>query len=361
MSEPARRDAEVARESTAVLLVNLGTPDEPTPQAVRRYLGEFLSDPRVVEIPRIVWWPILHGVILRTRPRKSALKDASIWRPEGSPLAYWTAKQATLLEGYLGERGLRVVVRWAMRYGNPSIASVLDELRAGGAQRIVVLPAYPQYAAATTGSVFDALAAWGTRTRNLPELRVVRDFHDDTRYIAALARRIEDHWQGHARPDKLVMSFHGLPERSRQLGDPYYDECQRTAHLLAQRFSLHSGDWVATFQSRFGRAKWLQPYTEPTLIELARSGTRRVDVICPGFAADCLETLEEIAQEARAAFLGAGGNEFEYIAALNDFHPWIDALAAIAMRNLEGWPTQRAPEAISLEARRRVIERGGAA
>ena len=347
-AEPAFEHGQPPR--IGLLLVNLGTPDEPTPSALRRYLREFLSDRRVVEIPRLAWWPILHGSILRLRPRASAHKYAAVWSSDGSPLAVWTHKQAKLLEGYLGERGHRVSVLPAMRYGQPSIAGALDRLKAAGAMRILVLGAYPQYAAATTASVFDAVATWAGRTRNLPELRFVRGYHDDPKYIAALARRVQDHWQAHGRGERLVMSFHGVPERSLRLGDPYHCECQKTARLLATALSLKAAQWHVTFQSRFGRAKWLQPYTEPTLRELAHAGIEQVDVICPGFAADCLETLEEIAMEGRAVFLGAGGREFSYIPALNDFHPGIDALASIAMRHLQGWPTAAAPDAAELQA-----------
>lgn len=330
---------------TAVLLINLGTPDAPTPAAVRRYLAEFLSDPRVVEIPRIAWWPILHGVVLRTRPAKSADKYQAIWTPDGSPLAVWTAKQAKLLAGYLGERGHPVLVRHAMRYGRPAVASVLAELAAAGTTRILVLPLYPQYAAATTASANDAVVGWWRRQRRQPELRFVADYHDDPGYIAALTRRVQDHWQTNGRGEHLVMSFHGLPQRSIKLGDPYHAQCQHSAHLLAERLALREGDYTVAFQSRFGRAKWLQPYTESTLVALARRGVREVDVICPGFAADCLETLEEIAQEARAAFEGAGGRQFNYIACLNDQPQWMAALAALALRHLQGWPTASAPKA----------------
>lgn len=327
-------------ERTAVLLVNLGTPDAPTPPALRRYLREFLSDPRVVEIPRLLWWPLLHGIVLRTRPAKSAAKYASIWTPEGSPLAVWTAKQTTLLQGYLGERGLRppqLLVRYAMRYGHPSIADVLDELKAANATRVLVLPLYPQYAAATTASVHDAVMTWQRRQRRQLELRFVNRFHDDDGYIGALAQRVRSHWMREGRGDRLVLSFHGVPERSVALGDPYHAQCQKTARLLAERLGLAKDDWLITFQSRFGKAKWLGPYTEPTLVELARQGVTRVDVFCPGFTSDCLETLEEIAQEARDAYLGAGGRGFTYIAALNDQHEWIAALAALSMRHLQGW------------------------
>jgi len=350
-------------ERTAVLLVNLGTPDAPTAPAVRRYLREFLSDPRVVEIPRALWWLILHAVILPTRPAKSAAKYASIWTPEGSPLALWTAKQSTLLQGYVGERGMRppqLLVRHAMRYGNPSVASVLDELKAANATRILVVPLYPQYAAATTASVNDAVIDWQQRQRRQPELRFVNHYHDDAGYIGALVQRVRSFWQTHGRGDKLVLSFHGVPERSLLLGDPYHCECHKTARLLAERLGLKKDEWLVTFQSRFGKAKWLAPYTEPTLVELARQGTTRVDLFCPGFATDCLETLEEISIEARAAFLGAGGRGFEYIPALNDQHEWIAALAAIVQRHLQGWDVSAADDAPALAAQRERAKAMGA-
>lgn len=328
-------------ERTAILLCNLGTPDAPEPGAVRRYLAEFLRDRRVVEIPRAVWLPILYGAILPTRPAKSAKKYASIWTPEGSPLKVWTDKQAKLLGGYLGERGHRVDVRYAMRYGSPSIASVLDELKAAGTTRVLVLPLYPQYSGTTTASIGDAVFRWSTNIRSVPAFRFVQRYHDDPGYIAALAKRANDHWMAHGRPDKLVLSFHGVPKRTRVLGDPYHDECQTTARLLIERLGLKPDQVLVTFQSRLGRAEWLQPYTEPTLIELAKRGVQRVDVMCPGFTSDCLETLEEIDQEGRAAFLSAGGREFNYLPCLNDQHEWIAALAAIAINHLQGWPTAK--------------------
>lgn len=347
--------------TTAVLLVNLGTPDAPTPAALRRYLAEFLSDPRVVEIPRVLWWLILHGVILRTRPAKSARKYASIWRPDGSPLQVFSARQATLLRGYLGERGHPVLVRHAMRYGNPSVASVLDELKAAGATRILVIPMYPQYAAATTASTIDAVGAWARRTRTLPELRFVNHYHDDPGYIEALADRVRMHWQTHGRAERLVLSFHGVPKRTLLLGDPYHCECHKTARLLRERLGLPESELLVTFQSRFGKAEWLQPYTEPTLIGLARQGVKSVALMCPGFSADCLETLEEIDQEVRAAYLGAGGGEYHYIPCLNDSHPWIAALADLAIRHLQGWPPGP-PDAAALEAQRqRAIAAGASA
>jgi ferrochelatase len=326
-------------DKVGVLLVNLGTPEAPTTQALRRYLAEFLSDPRVIEIPRALWWLILHGVILRLRPSRSAAKYRKVWLREGSPLAVWTARQATMLRGYLGERGAPVEVRWAMRYGQPAIAGELDALCAAGATRILVLPAYPQYSAATTASVLDAVGAWVARTRRVPELRFVNHYHDEPAYIDALAAHVRRHWQREGRGRKLVMSFHGMPARTLRLGDPYHCECLKTGRLLAEKLGLEADDWKVTFQSRFGRAEWLQPYTEPTLKALAGAGTEGVDLICPGFAADCLETLEEIAIEARAAFLAAGGRTFHYIPCLNNSPEGMRALTALAQRHLQGWDT----------------------
>ena len=363
MVQPEPAHAHGTAPTTAVVLCNLGTPDEPTPAAVRRFLAEFLSDSRVVEIPRLVWWPILQGIILRVRPARSARKYASIWTPEGSPLKVWTEKQAQLLGSYLGERGHRVVVRYAMRYGSPSIGSVLDAVRAEGADKVLVLPLYPQYAASTTASIGDALAAWMCRVRNLPEIRLVKHYHDDPGYIDALARRVLEHWRLNGRPDKLVLSFHGLPRRSLTLGDPYHCECLKTGRLVAERLKVPEDFVVITFQSRFGRAEWLAPYTEPTLVALARAGVARVDVFCPGFTSDCLETLEEIDMEARAAFLAAGGQRFGYVSCLNDQHEWMVALAGVAIRHLQGWDTAAASTdtADTLAAQRRRALAAGAA
>ncbi len=364
----ARGFDHAAPARTAVLLLQLGTPDAPTPAALRRYLREFLSDPRVVEIPRLAWWPILHGIVLRTRPAKSARKYASIWTPEGSPLLVQTRRQASLLRGALGARGHDVEVAFAMRYGGPSIPAALRELRERNVARLLALPLYPQYAGSTTASAFDALARELSGWRNLPALRTVRGFHDDDGYLDALAAGVRRAWERDGRGERLVMSFHGVPRRTLSLGDPYHCECLATARLLAARLGLGPDRWVVTFQSRFGRAEWLRPYTEPTLRELARSGVGSVDVICPAFVADCLETLEEISIEARRAFLEAGGKTFRYIACPNDAPPFIDALAGLAERNLAGWPTCR-PDASGaaelagcLERRRaRALERGARA
>lgn len=336
--EPPYVHGQVPR--TAVLYCNLGTPDSSSPADVRQFLAEFLSDHRVVEVPRALWWLVLHGIILRFRPAKSAAKYASIWSAEGSPLRVWTEKQARLLQGWLGQRGHAVQVRYAMRYGAASIAAELNALKAAGVTRVLVLPAYPQYSATTTASVFDAVCAWAAKVRHLPELRFVNHYHDDAGYIAALAGKVQQHWKAKGRADKLLMSFHGVPRRTLTLGDPYHCECQKTARLLAQALGLTPAQYEVSFQSRLGRAQWLQPYTEPTLVALARAKVARVDVVCPGFTGDCLETLEEINIEARAAFLNAGGKEFHYIGCLNDDPAWISALCALAEQHLAGWPTQ---------------------
>lgn len=321
-----------------VLLVNLGTPEAPTAAALRPYLKEFLSDPRVVEIPRALWWLVLNGVILNTRPRKSAEKYAAIWTSEGSPLKVHTEKQAKLLKGWLGEHtAAPVVVDYAMRYGNPAIPEVLARMKAAGCDRILVLPAYPQYAASSTATAFDAAFDWLRRTRNQPALRTLKHYHDHPEYIRALAANLRDYWQMHGRPDVLVMSFHGVPRHTLDKGDPYHCECQKTARLLAAALGLESGQFRVTFQSRFGRAEWLKPYTDKTLEALGREGVGRVDVVAPGFTADCLETLEELAMEGRASFLAAGGKEFHYVPALNEHPQWIAALGRIALANLAGW------------------------
>jgi ferrochelatase len=339
---------------TAVLLCNLGTPDAPTPAAVRRYLAEFLSDHRVVEIPRLLWWLILHGVILRFRPAKSAAKYASVWTPEGSPLKVWTEKQSKLLQGWLGQRNHGVKVRWAMRYGSTSIASQLDAMKADGVTRVLVVPAYPQYSATTTASVFDAVYTWAQRTRAVPELRFINHYHDDRDYISAVVASIQRYWKNHGRPNQLVMSFHGVPARTLELGDPYHCECFKTARLVAERLGIDKTEYKVTFQSRLGRAKWLEPYTEPTLIAMAKAGVKRVDVVCPGFTSDCLETLEEIDMEGRAAFLLAGGKAFHYIPCLNDDPEWITALCNISERHLGGWNTQQSPDELAMAESRKL-------
>lgn len=350
---------------TAVLLVNLGTPDAPTTKAVRRYLKQFLSDSRVVEIPQAIWWVILHGVILPFRSSKSAHKYASIWTSEGSPLKVHTDKQATLLRGYLGQRGHQIQVAYAMRYGKPSIPEVLDQLKTDGCDRILILPAYPQYSATTTASIYDVVFAHYAQVRNVPELRLIKHYHDHEAYILALKESVLAYWAMHGAPEKLVMSFHGVPKRTLSLGDPYHCECQKTARLLAQQLRLRPEQYLVTFQSRFGKAEWLQPYTAPTLTKLAKQGVKRVDVMCPGFTSDCLETLEEIAIEAKQDFLGAGGKEFHFIACLNQSPTWISAMAALAEEHMTGWRTcltesERGDLKREIEASRQHAERLGA-
>jgi len=335
LPEPEHRHGAIA--STAILLVNLGTPEAPTAAAVRRYLREFLSDRRVVEIPRVIWNPILHGLVLTTRPKRSAERYQAIWTKDGSPLMLYTQRQATLLHGLLGER-LRapLVIDYAMRYGEPSIAGVVEKLKRAGCERLLVLPLYPQYAASTTATALDSVFATLAQTRNVPELRVVKHFHDHPAYIRALGDLVRDYWRANGRPDSLVMSFHGLPQYTLDRGDPYHCECQKTARLLADELELAEGSWQIAFQSRFGRAEWLKPYTTTVLEGLARKHSR-VDVICPGFVADCLETLEEIGIEGRETFRAAGGAVLRLLPCLNDRPGWIEALAAIARDSLGGW------------------------
>jgi protoporphyrin/coproporphyrin ferrochelatase len=351
---------------TVVVLVNLGTPDEPTTPAVRRYLKEFLSDPRVVEIPRALWWMILHLLILPFRSSKSAAKYASIWTKEGSPLKVHTQKQATLLRGALGQRGHKVPVVMAMRYGSPSLPAVLDQLKAEHCERILILPAYPQYSGTTTGSINDAVFAHYAQVRNVPELRFVRNYHDHPGYIIALRDSVLAYWEKNGRGEKLVMSFHGVPKRTLLLGDPYHCECHKTARLLAAELGLREGQYLVTFQSRFGKAEWLQPYTAPTLQQLAEGGLKSVDLICPGFTSDCLETLEEIAIEARHDFKAAGGKQFNYIPCLNENMPWVTGMADITEQHLSGWPTRLTSaqqDAVKLdkEAGRKSAQKLGAA
>lgn len=336
---------------TGILLVNLGTPTAPTPKALRVYLKQFLSDSRVVELPRLLWWLILNGIILNTRPKKSAEKYAAIWTKEGSPLRVHTEKQAVLLRGYLGERiKTPHALAWAMRYGAPSIESALLELRKQNCDRILILPLYPQYSASTTASVFDAVADTVRRMRNAPALRYVKNFHDHPAYVAAAARQISEYWMANGRPDKLVLSFHGVPRFTLTKGDPYHCECHKTARLIGEELGLKPDGVVVSFQSRFGRAEWLTPYTIDVMAKLGKEKTGRIDVFCPGFVADCLETLEEIAIENKAKFMKSGGKEFHYIPCLNERHEWIQALARICAENLHGWASTEFDAAAAKQA-----------
>lgn len=322
----------------AVVLVNLGTPDAPTPRAVRRYLAQFLSDPRVIEKPRWLWQLILRGVILRIRPRRSAHAYARIWTAQGSPLLIHSQAVRAALDVHLRDRCAGPVsVHLAMRYGEPALAGVLAELNARGVRRLLLLPLYPQYSATSTGAVIDALADAMKTLRWPPELRTINDYHDDPAHIAALARSVRAHWESHGRADRLLLSFHGIPQSYVDAGDPYLVQCRSTAALLSRELDIAADAVVVAFQSRVGREEWLKPYTDVTLRELAASGVGSVQVLCPGFAVDCLETLEEIAMENRDAFLAAGGRRYEYIPALNDSAAQVDALAALALRHAQGW------------------------
>lgn len=328
-----------SESSAAVLLVNLGTPQAPTKREVRRYLAEFLADPRIIELPRWLWRLILHGVILRIRPARSAALYARIWTDEGSPLAIGTAAIGAQLQAELrAQRRGPIQVRHAMRYGEPAIGATLRELAASGARRIMIVPLFPQYSGTTSASVLDAVGVELKTWRWIPDLRFVADYHADPRYIEALARSVEAHWQRHGRAQRLILSYHGIPERYFRAGDPYFCQCQATARLLRERLDLTEDELMATFQSRVGRGKWLRPYTETVLSTLPTEGIKHVQVLCPGFAVDCLETLEEIAITNHARFLHAGGERFEYIPSLNASRDHVEALADLVLRNGQGWP-----------------------
>ena len=315
-----------------VLLINLGTPDAATPAAVRRYLAEFLSDRRVVEIPPLIWQPILRGIILNVRPRKSAEAYRQVWTADGSPLAAITRAQTEALQSHLGAE---ISVDYAMRYGRPAISERIAALKDRGCDRILIAPLYPQYCGATTASVNDKAFAAIAALRSQPAIRTLPPYYDRTPYIAALAQSIRDGLGTLPfEPDAIVASFHGMPERTRALGDPYHDQCQRTAELLS---AMLGRPLTVAFQSRFGRAKWLQPATDATLVRLAREGKTKVAVIAPGFAADCLETLEELALRGRDDFLRAGGEAFTYIPCLNDGERGIAMLSTLIAEQLEGW------------------------
>ena len=322
-----------------VLMVNLGTPDAPTPQALRRYLRQFLSDPRVIELPRWKWLPILEGIVLRTRPRRVAKAYAEIWTEEGSPLMAISRKQQAALEEVLARRARgRIRVALGMSYGNPSIESALAELREAGARRIILLPMYPQYSGSTTASVVDAVFAELSRWRWIPEFRMIQHYADDSAYIRALAASIREYRAEHGSGELLLFSFHGVPRRYLDNGDPYHCLCHKTARMVAEELGLGSDEWMVTFQSRFGSEPWLQPYTDETIQSLGRKGMRRIDAVCAGFSADCLETIEEIAGENREYFEEAGGEALHYIPCLNDREDHIEALADLVMRHCGGWP-----------------------
>lgn len=344
---------------TGVLLINLGTPDAPTAQALRPYLKEFLSNRRVIEVPRLIWWPILHGFILPFRPKESAEKYAKIWMPEGSPLKVHTERQTRLLREVLQSRFNNApIVEYAMNIGKPSVATVMANMQAQGCDRILVIPLFPQYAASSTAAAMDNVFDVLGTMRNQPAIRTVKHYHDHPGYIAALAQNVRDYWATHGQPDKLIISFHGTPRASLDKGDPYHCYCQKTGRLLAEALALQTEQYAVCFQSRFGKAQWLTPYTAVTLEQLGKEQTRRVDIVCPGFVADCLETLEEIAIEAKHTFIQAGGKEFHYIPCLNERHDWIEALADIASTNLQGWLDQEVSEEAAQQTKKRALTLG---
>ncbi len=319
------------RPITGVLLTNLGTPSAPTAAALKPYLREFLSDPRVIELPKWRWWPILHGIILRVRPAKSARLYQSVWTPEGSPLMQISLQQTAKLAARLGERA---VVKLAMRYGTPAIGAVLREFQDQGINRLVILPLYPQYAGATSGSTFDAVVQETGRWRWTPELHFLNGYHDHPQYIDALALSVREHFQQHGQPEKLLLSYHGMPQRYFDAGDPYYCFCQKTSRLLAEALNLEKDTYITCFQSQFGREVWLKPDTSTTLRQLAADGVKKVAVLCPGFSADCLETIEEIAVENKHLFLASGGTDYSYIPALNAGDPHIELMTGLVERYL---------------------------
>ncbi len=323
---------------TGVLLTNLGTPEAPEKGALRPYLKQFLSDPRVVEVPRLLWWLILNGIILNVRPARSAEAYRTVWTDEGSPLLIHTRAQAEGVEKRLNETfGGRVIVEFGMRYGNPSISSGIQRLVDRGARQLLVLPLYPQYSGPTGGSTFDAVAEDFRKRRWLPDFQFIASYHDQPGYIDAVADSVRAHWAKHGRAEKLLFSYHGEPRRYLDEGDPYHCQCLKTTRLVAENLGLGDSEYLTSFQSRFGREEWLKPYTDETLKELAGSGTKSVQVICPGFSADCLETIEEIGEENREYFEEAGGERYEYIPCLNATEPHLDFLAQLCRDRLTPW------------------------
>lgn len=332
---PPQKTAE--KSSFGVLMVNLGTPEEPTPKAVRAYLKEFLSDIRVVDAPRFIWWFILR-VILIIRPKPVSKAYKSIWTKDGSPLLVISKRQAKALQIQLNKDIKKdIPVALAMTYGNPSIETAALELRAKGVEKILILPMYPQYSSSTTAAIYDKLSDLLKLCPHLPEMRWIRDFHNDDRYIDALAQSAKQQWSKEGQSEKLLMSFHGVPERYTTKGDPYEHQCRETARLLSEKLELQPEQWACCFQSRFGREEWIKPYTDKTLEQWGAEGIKSVDIICPAFSADCLETLEEIQVENRDVFLEAGGENYHYIPALNDNKDHIEMLSELVLQHSQGW------------------------
>lgn len=345
------------RGKVGVLLLNLGTPDAPTTPALRRYLAEFLADPRVVEVPRLLWRIILHGVILRIRPSRSAKAYASVWTEQGSPLLVHTKAQAEGVEAKLkASWGEDIEVAFGMRYGNPSVSSAIDQLIAKGVRKLLVLPLYPQYSGSTSASTFDAVARDFMQRRWLPDFRFISHYHEDMGYIKAVANSIRAYQQEHGTPDKLVFSYHGVPKRYLLNGDPYHCECYKTTRLVAEELGLSKDQYMTTFQSRFGREEWLTPYTDETLKSLPSQGVKSLQVVCPGFSSDCLETIEEIDEENREYFMEAGGEHFGYIECLNASDAHIEVLTDLLQRNLQGWHAQSEVDAKRSAEEAKIVE-----
>ena len=325
-------------DKIGVLVTNLGTPEAPTKQALRPYLKQFLSDPRVVEIPRLLWWLILNGVILNIRPKRSAHAYSTVWSEQGSPLMVHTQNQADAIRSRCEQEwGDKVIVEFAMRYGEPSVANTIQRMQENGVRKLLVLPLYPQYCASTTGSTFDAIADLFKATRWLPDFQFISHYHDNADYIQAVADKIRAHWQANGKAQKLIFTYHGIPKRYLLNGDPYHCECYKTSRLLAENLKLSKGEYMTTFQSRFGREEWLKPYTDHTLKSLPEQGVKSVQMVCPGFSSDCLETIEEIGVENRDYFLEAGGERYEYIEALNSDPQHIDMLFGLITSHLANW------------------------
>ncbi|MFA6162375.1 MAG: ferrochelatase [Methylobacter sp.] len=327
----ATHDA-VDGKKTGVLLANLGSPVAPTTSAVRRFLKEFLWDPRVVNLPRPLWWVILHFFVLPFRPHKSAKAYRKIWDENGSPLAFWTLQLTRQVADKLSDKG--IIVNYVMRYGEPSIAKQLRVFKKEGIENLIVLPLYPQYSSTTTASIYDDVIKELNKWRHLPSIQFVSDYHRDSHYIAAVAGSIEKSWREHGKNELLLMSFHGLPEQLTKWGDPYFHQCHKTAALIAKKLGLNDKQWLIVFQSRFGRAQWLKPYCVDTLKNLPGQGVKTVDVVCPGFAVDCLETLEEIAMENKSIFMESGGTAYRYIPALNDSEVHVSAIVNLLEQKL---------------------------
>ncbi len=359
LSEPTYQHDSQSR--TGILLINLGTPEAPTAKALRPYLKQFLSNSRVIELSPWLWNIVLYGFILNFRPKKSAEKYAQIWMPEGSPLKVHTERQTKLLRTLL-EKNLQPapIVEYAMNIGNPSISTVLQQMKARGCERILTIPLFPQYASSSTAAAMDGVFDSLKNMRNMPAIRSIKQYHDNPGYIAALAQNITEYWQQHGKPNKLIMSFHGIPRKTLDQGDPYHCSCQKTGRLLAAALELNPDQYQVCFQSRFGAAKWLTPYTSEALEQLGQANTARVDVVCPGFVSDCLETLEEIAIEGKETFVKAGGKDFHYIPCLNERDDWIQTLSDLATANLHGWLDQEKSAEETEHSKKLALELGAA-